>query len=128
MKPKILAIIPARGGSKGIPRKTIRFLHGKPLIAYTIEVALSSRYIDRVVVSTEDEEIAEISQIYGADVILRPLELAQDDVTLDPVIFHAVDTIEREESTRYELVVTLPAYIASPEQKDPQQCSQYHAW
>ncbi|MBN2186832.1 MAG: 2-C-methyl-D-erythritol 4-phosphate cytidylyltransferase [Dehalococcoidia bacterium] len=107
MKPETIAIIPARGGSKGIPKKNSRLLCGKPLIAYTIEVALSSRYIDRVLVSTEDEEIAEISRIYGADVIPRPLELAQDEVTLDPVIFHAVNAIEREESKRYEFVVTL---------------------
>ena len=56
MKPSILAIIPARGGSKGIPRKNIRLLRGKPLIAYTIETALSSKYIDRVIVSTEDKD------------------------------------------------------------------------
>ncbi len=61
---KILAIIPARGGSKGIPRKNIRLLAGKPLIAYSIETALKSKYIDKVVVSTEDEEIAEVAKIY----------------------------------------------------------------
>jgi len=86
MKPKILAIIPARGGSKGTPGKNISFLCGKPLIAYAIETALNSKYIDKVVVSTEDEAITEVSQIYGADVIPRPPELAQDNVTLDPVI------------------------------------------
>ena len=62
MKPETLAIIPARGGSKGIPRKNIKLLCGKPLIAHTIEAALSSKLIDRVVVSTEDEEVAEVSK------------------------------------------------------------------
>ena len=70
---KILAIIPARGGSKGIPRKNIRVLAGKPLIAYSIEAAVKSRYIDRVVVSTEGKEIAEISK-NRKDYILQNLE------------------------------------------------------
>jgi CMP-N-acetylneuraminic acid synthetase/spore coat polysaccharide biosynthesis predicted glycosyltransferase SpsG len=103
----VVAIIPARGGSRGIPRKNVRLLCGKPLIAYTIEAALSSKLIDRVVVSTEDEEIAEVSRIYGADIVQRPPELARDDVTLDPVIFHAVKAIEKRENQRYELVVTI---------------------
>jgi CMP-N-acetylneuraminic acid synthetase/spore coat polysaccharide biosynthesis predicted glycosyltransferase SpsG len=103
----VVSIIPARGGSRGIPRKNVRLLCGKPLIAYTIEAALSSKLIDRVVVSTEDEEIAEVSRIYGADIVQRPPELAQDDVTLDPVIFHAVKAIEERENQRYELVVTI---------------------
>lgn len=78
-KSEVLAIIPARGGSRGIPRKNIIDLCGKPLIAYSIEVALKSSSIDRVVVSTEDEEIAEISVNYGAEVpFLRPKQLAGD--------------------------------------------------
>jgi len=72
-QPKILAIIPARGGSKGIPRKNIRLLVGKPLIAYSIETALKSKYIDKVVISTEDEEIAEISK-NRKDYILQNLK------------------------------------------------------
>ena len=73
MKNKIIAVIPARGGSKGLPRKNIKPLLGKPLIAWTIEQAKKSRYTDKVVVSTEDEEIAEISRKYGAEVpFLRP--------------------------------------------------------
>lgn len=107
MKPKIIAIIPARGGSKGIPRKNIRLLAGKPLIAYSIESALKSKYIDKVIVSTEDEEIAEISKLYGADVIKRPIELAGDDITLDPVIYHAISAIENKEKIKYEIVITI---------------------
>lgn len=77
-KQKIIAIIPARGGSRGLPRKNILPLAGKPLIAWTIEQAKQSRYIDKVVVSTEDNEIAEISKKYGAEVVERPKELATD--------------------------------------------------
>ena len=86
MKPKITAIIPARGGSEGIQRKNIRLHAGKPLIAYTIEAGLKSKYIDRVVVSTEDEEIAEISKNYGVEMIERPKELVTDDTSTGPII------------------------------------------
>ena len=86
-KMKIIAIIPARGGSKGIPRKNIRLLAGKPLIAYSIEAAMKSRYIKKVVVSTEDAEIAEISRRYGVEIIKRPEELAKDESpTIDAII------------------------------------------
>jgi len=91
---KILAIIPARGGSKGIPRKNIRLLAGKPLIAYSIETALKSKYIDKVVVSTDDEEIAEIAKIYGAKVIERPEELARDESPTIDAIFHVLETLQ----------------------------------
>jgi len=104
---KIIGIIPARGGSKGIPKKNIRLLAGKPLIAYSIEAALKSKYINKVVVSTEDEEIAEISKLFGAEVIKRPKELGRDEVPLDPVIFHAVNFIERKENMKYDFVVTI---------------------
>lgn len=107
MEPKIIAIIPARGGSKGIPRKNIRLLAGKPLIAYTIEAASKSKYIDRAIVSTEDEEIAEISKLHSAEVIKRPKELGEDNVTLDPVIFHAVNSIEKKEDIKYDFVLTI---------------------
>ena len=76
----IVAVIPARGGSKGVPRKNIRALAGKPLIAYAIETALNSRFIGRVVVSTEDAEIADVARAWGAEVpFMRPPELADDD-------------------------------------------------
>lgn len=104
---KILAVIPARGGSKGIPRKNIRLLCGKPLISYSILASLQSKYITDVVVSTDDDEIAEISRIYGAQVIKRPDELAQDDVPLDPVIYHSLNLIEKSNCCNYDLVVTI---------------------
>lgn len=101
---KFIAIIPARGGSKGIPRKNIIDVAGKPLIAYTIETALSSRYLDRVIVSTDDVEIAEVSKQYGAEVpFLRPAHLATDEAnTIDTVM----DTLERVDKT-YDYVVLL---------------------
>lgn len=94
-KLKTLAIIPARGGSKGIPRKNIKPLLGKPLIAYAIEVALKSKLIDRVIVSTDDREIAEIAEKYGAEVpFLRPDELATDAAPVIETLRHAIRFFE----------------------------------
>jgi CMP-N-acetylneuraminic acid synthetase/spore coat polysaccharide biosynthesis predicted glycosyltransferase SpsG len=100
-----VAIIPARGGSKGIPRKNVRLLNGKPLIAYVIETAKRAANIDKVVVSTEDEEIASVSKQYGAEVIMRPPELSTDEVPLDPVIDYTVKRIE--ENFNVNIVVTI---------------------
>ena len=91
---KVLVVIPARGGSKGIPRKNIRLMAGKPLISYAIQNAVRSRYSPDVVVSTDDDEIAWVSKKFGAEVIMRPDNLASDQVTLDPVVFHAVEEAE----------------------------------
>ncbi|MEE8423934.1 MAG: acylneuraminate cytidylyltransferase family protein, partial [Thermodesulfobacteriota bacterium] len=89
---KIIGIIPARGGSKGLPRKNVLPLLGKPLIAWTIEKAISSNLLDRVIVSTDDEEIAGISKEHGADVpFSRPKELAQDKTSMMDVVFHTID-------------------------------------
>ena len=107
MKRNVLAVIPARGGSKGIPRKNVRLLCGKPLITYTIETALRSKLIDRVVVSTEDEEIAKVSKKHGAEVISRPLELAQDDTPSLPVYQHAIKHLEKMEDYRPDIIVIL---------------------
>lgn len=93
-RPRTLALIPARGGSKGIPRKNIRAIAGKPLIAWTIEAALRSGLLDAVVVSTDDAEIAEVARQAGAQVpFLRPAELAQDGTPgIDPVL-HALGAL-----------------------------------
>ena len=104
---KILAVVPARGGSKGIPRKNVRFLAGRPMIHYVLETALASQFIDKVVVSTDSEEITYVSEVVGAEVIQRPEALAEDHVTLDPVIHHAVDTLEQRDQLTYDVVVTL---------------------
>lgn len=86
-----LGIIPARGGSKGVPRKNIKHICGHPLMAWTIGAALSSRLLDRVLVSTEDEEIADIALAYGAQVLPRPAELALDDTISRDVIGQALE-------------------------------------
>ena len=104
----VVAIIPARGGSKGVPRKNIKLLAGKPLIAYTIETALDSKLLDRIIVSTDDSEIAEIARSYGAEVpFIRPKELAEDDVPDLPVFQHALRYLEKNENWQTEIVVNL---------------------
>jgi len=95
---RVIALIPARGGSKGVPRKNIRPLAGKPLIAYSIETARASKLIERVVVSTDDVEIADVARRYGADVpFMRPAELAQDDSPEWLTWQHAVRTLQAAE-------------------------------
>jgi len=94
---KVLGIIPARGGSKGIPRKNIKDLCGKPLLAYTVESALASSRLTRTILSTEDEEIAGIGKQLGVDVpFMRPIELASDDATSFEVVLHAVTELEKQ--------------------------------
>lgn len=95
-KKKVLAIIPARGGSKGIPRKNIKLLNGKPLIYYTIEAAIKSGVIDRLVVSTEDNEIADVAKSFGAEVIKRPKHLAVDTALTEPVMTHVLEVLALE--------------------------------
>lgn len=103
----ILAVIPARGGSKGIPRKNVRLLNNQPLISYTIQKALASSHDLDVCVSTDDLEIAQIARNYGAKVMNRDSQLAQDAVTLDPVIYDAYQRMEAQENQSYDLIVTL---------------------
>ena len=94
-----VAIIPARGGSKRLPGKNIKPLAGKPLIAWTIEAALNANCFDKVVVSTDSTEIAEVAKIYGADIpCLRPKELAKDNTETGPVIEHMTLEIEYQTS------------------------------
>jgi len=91
-KPNIVAIIPARGGSKGVPHKNIREINGYPLIAYSIIAGQLSKYIDRCIVSTDSEKIAEVAKIYNADIpFIRPSELAQDGSTDIEYIKHAIE-------------------------------------
>ncbi|WPC41043.1 acylneuraminate cytidylyltransferase family protein [Clostridium sp. JS66] len=104
---KVLAIIPARGSSKGIPRKNVKNISSKPLIAYTIEETFKSKYIDKVIVSTEDAEIASISKTYGAEIpFLRPKDLALDTTPgIDPII-HAVNWFQ-EKGEIFNLVMCI---------------------
>ena len=102
MNKRFLAIIPARGGSKRLPRKNILDLCGKPLISWSIEAALKSKYISKVVVSSDDEEILNISSNFGADIIKRPYELANDTATTIDAIKHTIDNFEN-----YDYIVLL---------------------
>jgi CMP-N-acetylneuraminic acid synthetase len=104
---KILVVIPARGGSKGIPRKNIRLLNNKPLISYAIGIAKASEYVDDIVVTTDDSEIALLSEKFGASVIRRSGELASDEVPLDPVVYDAMIQKEKIALDEYDIVVTL---------------------
>lgn len=93
---EILSIIPARGGSKGIKRKNLKPILDKPLVAYTIEASLKSKYITRTIVSSEDSEILKTSKEYGAQTIVRPDELAQDETKTAPVMLHVLDELKKE--------------------------------
>lgn len=104
---RILALIPARGGSKGIKDKNIIELFGKPLIAYSIDAAKNSKYIDGILVSTDSEKIAEVSKKYGASVpFLRPYELATDTATTLDVVLHAINYVNKEEK-KYDTLILL---------------------
>lgn len=98
-----LAVIPARGGSKRLPRKNVLDLAGKPLIAWTIEAAKNSKYIDQFIVSTDDQEIADISKKYGAEVLTRPAELATDIASSVDVVLHSIAA----QSQSYDYVILL---------------------
>ncbi|GAB4485673.1 MAG: N-acylneuraminate cytidylyltransferase [Anaerolineales bacterium] len=105
---EVLALIPARGGSKGIPRKNIRSFCGYPLIAYSIAAGLQAQTVTRVLVSTDDEEIAAVARAWGAETpFLRPAEFAQDKTTDLPVFVHALQWLEQNESYRPDVVVQL---------------------
>lgn len=104
---KVLAIITARGGSKRLPNKNIKIFLGKPLIAWTIKHAVASRYIDKVIVSTDSKKIASISKRYGADVpFLRSKELATDNASSISVVLHAVEWLKNK-GEKYDLLLLL---------------------
>ncbi len=104
---KVLALIPARGGSKGLPEKNKKEFNGKPLIAWSIEHGLKSEFVDKVVVTTDDLEIAEIGRKYGAEVpFMRPQELASDTATSMDVIVHALDFLKAQ-GEEFELLMLL---------------------
>ncbi|QDF30239.1 pseudaminic acid cytidylyltransferase [Halarcobacter anaerophilus] len=109
---KCVAIIPARGGSKRVPRKNIKLFHGKPLIAYSIEAALRSELFDKIIVSTDDEEIAKTAKKYGAEVpFLRPKELSDDYTGTGQVIEHALNFL-KQRGECYEFCCTI--YATAP--------------
>jgi len=113
MKEKIIAIIPARSGSKSIHRKNILPIKGKPLIAWPIELAKSIDRIDRVIVSTDDDEIASIAKKYDAEVpFKRPAELVEDETPTVPVLKHCVEYLEKKENYKADIIILL--YPTSP--------------
>lgn len=104
---RVLGLVPARGGSRGVPRKNMRSLGGRPLLAYTADAALAATRLDRVVLSTDDSEIAAIGLALGLDVpFMRPAELASDDAPTLPVIQHALDALAAS-GDRYDAVCLL---------------------
>ena len=104
---RVLGLVPARGGSKGIPRKNVRDLGGRPLLAWTAEAALAARLLSRVVLSTDDPEIAEVGRRCGLEVpFLRPAELARDETPTLPVLCHAVAELEKA-GDRFDAVCLL---------------------
>ena len=106
---RVLAIIPARGGSKRLPRKNILDLAGKPLIFWTIEAALGSKYIDKVAVSTDDEEIADISKQHSAVIpFMRPNSLATDEAASIDVVLHAIDFFEKNNNCYNYIILLQP--------------------
>lgn len=121
--PKILAIIPARAGSKRIPDKNIRDFLGKPLIAYTIEQALGVDFIDRVIVDTDSEEIAGIAKKYGAEApFLRPASLAQDNSKVIDSIFNLLDKLKTRENYEPDYIMILQTTSPLREEKDIEDC------
>ena len=105
---KLLSIIPARGGSKGIPRKNLAKINGRPLIEYSIKAALDVNQITDLIVSTDDKEIADIARELGAQVpFIRPLELATDQAQSAPVVRHAVEFMEKLKGYKYDAVLML---------------------
>lgn len=108
MSARVLAVVPARGGSKGLPGKNIRPLRGIPLIAHTLLMARMCQSIDRVVVTTDSDEIADVAKRFGGDVpFLRPAALAQDDTAIWPVLQHALATVEHAEAREYDYLALL---------------------
>jgi len=103
----IVGLIPARGRSKGVKRKNVRLLAGKPLIVYSIESAKRSRLLDRVIVSSEDDGILSVARGAGCEVLVRPAQLAQDDTHSCLVMRHVIDTLEQREPRRVDALVLL---------------------
>ncbi|MGI6610578.1 MAG: cytidylyltransferase domain-containing protein [Limnochordia bacterium] len=120
-----LAVIPARGGSKGLPRKNVRLLCGKPLIAWTIEAAMQAETVRQIVVSTDDAEIAGVSQRHGAEVVWRPKEISGDTSPSEAALLHALDQLQVSEGTLVFLQCTSPLML--PEDIDATVAALQHA-
>jgi CMP-N,N'-diacetyllegionaminic acid synthase len=104
---KTLCIIPARGGSKGIPRKNLRVVAGKPLIVWSIDAALAAKSVDRLIVSTDDDQIAEVALQWSAEVVRRPPELAGDTASSESALLHVMDALRQHERYEPDLILFL---------------------
>jgi len=104
---EVLAIIPARGGSKGIPGKNLKLLAGRPLIAYSIVSARNAKCVSKVVVSTDDDQISQAAFNYGADVVRRPASISKDDSASEEALIHVLDTLLSEKDYSPDVVVFL---------------------
>ena len=102
-----LSIIPARGGSKGIPLKNIIKIEKKPLLYYTVDAALKSKLITRTIVSTDNEKISKIAKFYGSEVIKRPKNLSDDKIGLEPTINHVLDFLKKKENYVPDIIIIL---------------------
>lgn len=114
----VVAFIGARGGSKGLPRKNLRLLAGKPLISYVISDAKNAKLISRVIVATDDQEIAEVAKSYGAEVpFLLLSELCTDTIKIEPVIKYVVEKLEKQENYKTDILVYLQStdFFRKPE-------------
>lgn len=120
VKPRVVAIVPARGGSKRLPRKNICEIEGKPLIAWVIDALAGSEFLERedVYVSTDDDEIAEVASRYGASVIQRPDTLAGDTVWTEPVIQHGVLRVEEQTARPVDIALWMNASIPEVQSGD----------
>ena len=103
----VIAIVPARGGSKGVPQKNIKLLAGKPLLVHTCLTAMRVPEIDYLLVSTDDDEIAGVARNCGANVIVRPAHLANDTAATEPVLMHAIEQVEQELGICFDVVLVL---------------------
>ena len=106
--PTYIAIVPARGGSKGVPRKNLQYCAGKPLLSWTLEAAIKSNRLDEIILSTDDEEIAQIGLDYNVRVVQRPAELASDVAQTEPVMLHALDQLVDKDSHIKGVVLLQP--------------------
>lgn len=104
---KTIAVIPARGGSKGIPGKNIKYIGGQSLVTYSIKAALETKCIDRVIVSTDDQAIADIAKASGAEVVFRPSEISGDFASSESALLHALQVLNEEEGYKPEILVFL---------------------
>ena len=119
----ILCVIPARGGSKGVPGKNIKDLCGKPLIAYSIEQAKAARFIDRIIVDSDDEAILQVGRRFGAETpFVRPANLARDDSSIFDVLVHAVEWLEQKENYHFDILLLLHTTTPLRTSQDIDEC------